>query len=119
MQVHRHIDGRLCGKKDRQASRTETGERIVIAHGTDQHADDNEGEYRHQRETESDPEFLRRDRKHKIGMALRKNALNGALARPFAEPAAAHEAFSGNVDVESVAGARIEEALNAASNVGH
>src|SRR5262249_49394232 len=47
-----------------------------------------------------------------ISMTLRKNALHCALARPFAEPAATHETFCGNIDVEGVAGTRVEEALN-------
>ena len=45
--------------------------------------------------------------------------LHGALARALAEPAAAHEAFGGDVDIEGVARGRIEEALDAARHVRH
>src|SRR5262249_61647578 len=112
MQVHRHIDRRLRGEENGKASRGKAGERIVIAYGAYQHANDNECKQRYQRETQHDAKFLCRHRKHEISMTLRKNALHCALARPFAEPAATHETFCGNIDVEGVAGTRVEEALN-------
>ena len=40
-----------------------------------------------------------------------QQALHGALARALAEPAAAHEAFGGDVDIEGVARTRIAKAL--------
>ena len=58
-----------------------------------QPAQHDEGEQRHQHEAEHDAELLRRDREDEVGMAVRQDALDRALARPEAEPAAAHEGF--------------------------
>ena len=84
-----------------------------------QRADDDEGEQRDQRQAERDAEFLRRHREDEVGVALGQHALDRALARASAEPAAAHEAFGRDVDVEGVAGRRIEEVLDAARDVRH
>ena len=72
-----------------------------------------------QHKAEHDAELLRRDREHEVGMAVGQDALDGALARPAAEPAAAHEGFHRVVDLEGVAGGRIEEALDALGDVRH
>ena len=73
---------------------------------------------RDQRETQHDAEFLRRHREHEIGVALRQEPLDRALAGTAAQPAAAHEAFDRDVDLEGVAGRRIEEFLDAAATCG-
>src|SRR4029079_1433971 len=96
-----------------------TSERIVIAHRTDKHADDNESKERHQSEAQHHPEFLVRYRAHQVRVAFRQDALHGALTRSFAEPATAHETFGGDIDVEGIARGRIEKALNAARHVRH
>ena len=113
MQIDRHVDGRLQAEQDRQSGRGEADERIFGAHRLDQRTDDDEGEQRDQNEAEHDAEFLGRDREHEIGVALGQDALDGALARTAAEPAAANEGFGGDIDVESVAGGRIEKAVDA------
>jgi hypothetical protein len=50
---------------------------------------------------------------------VRENPLDRALPRPAAEPAAAQEGFERGVDLEGVARARIEEALDARGDVRH
>ena len=70
-------------------------------------------EQRDQHEAEHDAEFLGRDREDEVGVAVGQDALHRALARPAAEPAAAHEGFDRVVDLEGVAGGRIEEAVDA------
>ena len=50
-----------------------------------------EGEQRQQREAEDDAEFLGADREDEVGMAVRQDALDRALARAAAEPAAAQK----------------------------
>ena len=119
MQVHRHVDGRLHAEQNGQASGGETREGVFAVHGARQRADHDKGIKRHQRQTERDAEFLRRHREHEVGMALGQQPLDRALARTAAEPAAAHEAFSRDVDVESVAGRRIEEFLDAGRHMRH
>ena len=95
----------------------EARERVVVAHGAGQPAQHDEGEQRHQNQAQHDAEFLGADREHEIGMAVRQDALDRALARAAAEPAAAHERFQRHVDLEGVARGRIEEALDAARDV--
>jgi len=51
-------------------------------------------------------------------VAVRQDALHGALARSTAEPAAAHERFNRGVDLERIARSRIEESLDAPCDVG-
>ena len=46
-----------------------------------------------QNQAEHDAEFLAGHREDEIGVAFGQNALDGALARAVAEPAAAHEGF--------------------------
>ena len=88
---------------------------VFTAHRARQRADHDEGIQRDQRQAERDAEFLRRHREHEVGVALRQQPLDRALARAAAEPAAAHEAFGGDVDVEGVARGRVEELLDAGS----
>ena len=68
-------------------------EQVLVAQRAQQRADHDEGEQRHQHQAQHDAEFLGRHREHEVGMALRQDALDGALARPVAEPAAAQERF--------------------------
>ena len=82
-----------------------------------QRADDDEGEQGDQDEAQHDAEFLRRHREHEVGVAFGQDALDRALARAAAEPAAAHEGFGRDVDIEGVAGGRIEEAIDALRDV--
>ena len=68
-------------------------ERVLVAHGVAQRAQHDEGEQRDQHQAEHDAEFLGRDREDEVGVAVGQDALDGALARAAAEPAAAHEAI--------------------------
>ena len=106
-------------EQDGEAGGGKAREGVVVAHGARQRADHDEGIERDQHQAERDAEFLRRHREHEVGVALRQQPLDRALARAAAEPAAAHEAFGGDVDIEGVAGGRIEEALDAARHVRH
>ena len=71
MQVDCHVNRRLRGKQNGQAGGGKTRERIVIAHRTDKHANDNESKQRHQSEAQHHPEFLGRNCEHKVRMTLR------------------------------------------------
>ena len=68
-------------------------------------------------EAKHDAELLRRDREDEVGVAVGQDALDRALARPAPEPAAAHERFERLVDLEGVAGRRVQEALDALGHV--
>ncbi len=117
MQVDRHVDGRLQAEQDRKPGGGEARERVLVAQRMAQRAQHDEGEQRDQHQAEHDAELLGRDREHEVGVALRQDALDRALARPAAEPAAAHEGFDRLIDVEGVARGRIEEALDAPRDV--
>src|SRR5262249_15421441 len=72
---------------------------------------------RRQNEAKHHAELLGRDRKDEIGVTFREHALDRAFARSAAEPAAANKGFRGDIDVESVARRRIEEAVDALRDV--
>ena len=118
MQIDRHIDGRLQTEQDRQARRGETDERFLGAHRLEQRADHNEREQRDQNEAEHDAEFLAGDGKDEVGVAFGQDALDGAFARPAAEPAAADEGFGRDVDVEGVARAGSRKRLMRCATCG-
>ena len=93
MQVDRHVDRRLQAEQDGEAGGREARERVLVAQRVPQRADHDEGEQRDQHEAEHDAEFLGRHREHEVGVAVGQDALDRALARAPAEPAAAHERF--------------------------
>src|SRR4029077_4492359 len=106
-------------EQDRQPRRGKADERVFGAHRLGERADDNEREQRDQNEAEHGAEFFRRNSEDEVGVTFGQDALDGALARAAAEPAAADEGFGGDVDIEGVAGGRIDEAIDALGDVRH
>src|SRR5262249_35040912 len=113
MQVHRHIDGRLQAEQDGKAGCGKARERILGTSGVMKAAQDDEGKQSNEQQTQYDAEVSGGDRKHEIGMTLRQDALDRALARAASEPTAALERFESLVDVETIARRRITEAFDA------
>ena len=70
-----------------------------------------------QPDADDDAELLGRDREDEVGVGVREDALDDALARPAAEPAAAQDRLERGVDLEGVAGLRRQEAVDAAGDV--
>ena len=67
-------------------------------------------------EAQHDAELLAGDREDEVGVAVGDDALDGALARPDAEPAAMDQRLAAHVDLERVALAG-QEAVDAAGDV--
>ncbi len=61
-------------------------------------------------------ELLAGDGEDEVGVAVRDKALDGALARPDAQPAAVDDGLAAHVDLEGVALAG-EEAVDAAGDM--
>ncbi len=117
VQVHGHGDRRLQAEQETQSRHREPSERIFLAHRMRERAQHDESEERDENKAEHDTELFGGHREHEIRMAVRQDAFHRPLARPAAEPAAAHERLQRRVDLERVARARIEEALDARGDV--
>ena len=103
----------LHAEQHRQAGGREAAEGILVARGGHQAAHDDEGEDGTMTRQTDDAELLGCDGEDEIGVGVGQDALDRALARALAEPAAAHESFERGVDLECVADAmrrtRIDE----------
>src|SRR5262249_36648927 len=113
MGVRRHIDGRLQAEQDGKAGSRKARERILGTPGVMKAAQDDEGKQSNEQQTQYDAEFFGGDRKHEIGMTLRQDALDRALAGAAPQPTAALEGFESLVDGETIARGRITEAFDA------
>ena len=90
-----------------------------IARARRQAAEHDERENQHQRQTDEDAELLRRDGEDEVGVRVRQDALDHALARPAAEPAAATGWNSSAVSTWKVSpDGGDEEAVDAAATCG-
>src|SRR5262245_2099755 len=113
MQVHRHVECRVKDEQDGRAGSSEAREWILGTSGVMKATQDDEGKQSSEQQTQHDAEFFGGDRKHEIGMTLRQDAFDRALAGTASEPTAALERFESLVDVETIARGRITEAFDA------
>ena len=88
MQVHRDIDHRLNAKQQRQTGNRQALEQILGLKGQHQRPDDDEQIGCNQDQADQNAEFLSQYREDEVGVTVRQDALNHALARPRAKPAA-------------------------------
>ena len=103
-----------------KACRGKARERILIAQGAQQRANDDESKQRDQNKAKRDAEFLRRHREDKVGVALRQDAAS-RCPRPDRWPNHPPRIkLSVAMSILKVSPERrVEEALNAARDVRH
>ncbi len=123
VQIDRHVDGALDAEQNDEARRGETAERILVARCRNQPAQHDEGEDRDDRDASDDTELLAGHRENEIGMAIRQDPFQRALARPLAEPTPGNETLQRGIDLERVAGRHavscVEEFLDADADMRH
>ena len=124
MQVHRHIDAGLHAKQHGEARRRETAEGILVFLRIEQGPHDDKGQKRDDADAHENAELLAGHREDEVRVAVGKDALQRALARPLSEPAARDEGIARGIDLERIAhthvfGLRLQKMQDARAHVWH
>ena len=94
-------------------------EAVVVALSRGQAAHHDEGEQRDEERGRRSAQLLAGHSEDEVGVGVGQHVLHRALARAAAEQPAILEGFERAVDLIGVAGGRIEEAVDAAGDVGN
>ena len=103
---------------DQQPGDGEQDEQVVFLEHAGKSAQHHEGKQRHDHETGEEAEFLAGDGEYEVAVGVGKDLLDRAFAGAAPQHAAVHEGLERGVHLVAVAGAGVEETVDAAGDVG-